>query len=216
MVQLEPSPFYQMVHDCEAAIVRIRAALRLGNGNDDAVGADWELIVAAITPRLMAQARHVRWVGPLAQEEAFEAMQERLFRDIWSLTYTSLEIQFGAYLISMPIRVLYRIKRKYLPPGASLPTERLDESLGDEGLLRHETIGDPHAETAFESLAQREELTAALARLPGAERQVMRLRLAEVDNNEIARRLGVSPPTATRLYQRGVARLRELLNIHEE
>ena len=81
---------------------------------------------------------------------------------------------------------------------------------------RHETIEDPRATAPFEAVGEQEALLAAITHLPPDERQVIRLRLQDVENREIARQLGVSPPTATRVYQRAVDRLKRRLNPPQE
>ncbi|MBA3947672.1 MAG: sigma-70 family RNA polymerase sigma factor [Herpetosiphonaceae bacterium] len=210
------SPYFRMIQDCEAAIIRIRAAVRAGMDHDEATNTDFGFILNAVTPRLTGCTRTLTAISPLAQEEALEEMQYRLYLDIWSLSFVSLETEFGAYLRSMPIRVLRSTKRKYLPDGASLPPQRLDEPIGEDGMLRHEAVADTRSEAAFEAIGEREALAAALAQLPGLERAVLRLRLTDVDNNVIARQLGVSPPTATRIYQRALAQLKRIFNPNTE
>lgn len=205
----EPSAYIQMVQRCEAAIVRIRASIRAGAPDAEQVGADFSLILSACAPRLAGFARRAVGLGPLAFEEALDAMHDRLLDDIWSLGYASMETQFGAYLNSMPLRALWKIARKYGAAGASLPVERLDAAPG--GADPHESLADPAAEAAFDAVGERAALDAALAALPPAERMVVGLRRAGVDNNAIARRMGVSPATATRIYQRALAQLRRLM-----
>ncbi|GAC1645728.1 MAG: hypothetical protein NVS4B8_17400 [Herpetosiphon sp.] len=211
MQQTSPS-YYQLIEDCEAAIIRIRAALRQGEGHTDEVSRDWNKIVSAITPRLVKQARHLRAVAPLAEEEVFEAMLDRLTDDILSLTYVSLETKFGAYMRTMPILVLRRVRAKHIAPGTSSPVERLDQPVGEDGMLHHESIGDPSAQHPFDAIGEQEALSEAIALLPAPERQVLRLRLAGTDNNAIARQLGVAPATATRIYQRSIAELKRRLD----
>ena len=206
------SSYIQMIQACEAAIVRIRERLRAGAGDSEEVGADFEFIRDSVTPRLIGYARQAHWMAPAADEEALEAMYDRLFEDIWSLSFVSLETQFGAYLRSMPVRVLQNTRRKHVAPGVSEPVERLDEPMGDDGMLRHEAIDDPRAVEPFQAIGEHEELREAIAGLPPEERHVIRLRLQDVENNEIARQLGVSPATATRIHQRAVDRLKRRLN----
>jgi RNA polymerase sigma factor (sigma-70 family) len=210
------SPYIQMIQECEAVIVRIRAAIRAGTATSEEVGNDFAFIQSSITPRLVGYARKAAWMSPLAMEEALEAMHDRLFQDIWSLSFVSLETQFGAYLRSMPIRVLQQMSRKHVAPDVSLPVERLDEPLGEDGMPLHEAVGDPHATRAFDEIGEREALNEAIAQLPPDERHVIMLRLQDIENSEIARRLGVSAPTATRIYQRAVTNLKRRLTPEEE
>ena len=203
-----PSPYIIMIQACEAAIVRIRTAQRAGNGNDEAVGQDFMQIRQAVTGKLTRYATSVRQLAPEAAEEALEAMFDRLLDDVFSLGYVSLETQFGAYLNSMPTRILSKIRRKYLRDDASLIVERLDADDDEDSPSIHEIVADPRAEQAFASIGERETLDAAIAQLPDAERHVIILRLQGYQNNEIAQLLGISLATATRIYQRAIARVR--------
>jgi RNA polymerase sigma factor (sigma-70 family) len=212
----ESSPYILRIQECEAAIVRIRSAIRADRSSSEQVAQDFELILAASMPSFVRYARSVRWVSPTAEEEAIETMGERLLLDIWSLTFPSLETKFGSYLTSMPIRVVQTLRRKLVLNPVSSPLERLDEPIGDEGMLRHEAVGDPRAEAGVGAIAQREALQQALAALPALEREVFLLRYDGATNNEIAQRLAVSPSTATRIYQRAVDELRRRLEAPEE
>jgi RNA polymerase sigma factor (sigma-70 family) len=210
-----PSPYIAMILECEAAIGRIRAALRAGSGDDEAVGQDFERIRQAVTPRLTRYAMSVARLAPESADEALEAMLDRLFEDIWSLGYVSLETQFGAYLKSMPTRVLFKIRRKYVLPDASLMYERFDAET-DDALSRHETMADGRAEQEIADIGEYEELHALIAELPAAERHVIRLRLRGEENNAIARVFGVSAATASRMYKRAIAMLRQRMRQTEE
>lgn len=209
------SPYERMIQECEAAIVRIRAAIRAGQPNAEAAGADWELIRRGVTPRLTRYAFTMHRLGPAVVEEALDALFDRLLDDIWSLTYVSIETQLGAYLNTMPIRVLDKIRRKYVRSDASLIVERLDERTDDQP-SRHEQIADPRAEADVYALGEREALLAALAALTDVERLVIQLRIDGHENNAIARRLGVSAATATRIFKRAAAELQRRLGATEE
>lgn len=211
-----PSPYIVMIQACEAAIIRIRAAIRAGNGNSQAVGEDFMRIRQAVNPTLTRYAMSVRTLAPDAAEEALEAMADRLLDDVWSLTYVSLETQFGAYLNSMPKRVLFKIRRKYVRDDASFIVERLDVDGAEDGPSLHETLADPRAEQPFTAVGEREALHAAIEQLPDIDRHVIMLRLQGLANNAIAQALGVSPATATRIYQRARAALRQRLGQIEE
>ena len=207
---------FQLIQECEAAIGRIRAAIATGAGGGDAVGADWEFIHRAVQPRFVSYARQVRWMGDQVFEEALLAMNDRLFDNIWSTTYPSLETGFGSYLHHMPQRVLQETTRKYRPNAVSSLIEHLDETVGEDGLPLHELVEDPRAEAAINVLADRQDVREAIAQLPPLEQEVVMLRLQDVDNNTIARRFEVAPATATRIWQRALAMLRELLIDPEE
>ncbi len=207
----------QEIQACEAAILRIRAAIQNNQGDSPDVAADYEMMLRVAHARLMHYARQVEHLGPEAKEEAYEAMVDRLTDDLLKTeSFPSMATGFGSYLETMPVRVLQRIRRKYQPADASLTIERLDaQPVGDE-LALHATVADPRAEWPFESLAEREVLATALARLPDGDRRVFLLRMEGWDNNSIAARLGVSPATATRIYQRAADALRRFLDIPEE
>ncbi len=210
------SPYVQMVQDCEAAIIRIRAAIRAGTADSPPTGDDLIFIQRAVQGRFIGFARRLRWISDQAVEEARQAMDDRLFDDIWSLTFPSLETGFGSYLQHMPLRMLQNTARNYRSPDVSLLIEHLDDTVGEDGMQRYELIEDDDAQAAFAAIGDNEEFAEALASLSTVERQVIAWRLQTIDNTAIARRLGVSPPTATRLYQRGVQLLRQRLNPTEE
>lgn len=210
----ESSP-YRMIQECEAAIIRIRAAIRSGTANAPEVGDDWEQIRSGVTKRFTWYARSVRALAPEADAEALDAMFDRLLDDVWSLTYVSIETQLGAYLHSMPIRILSNMRRKYVRDAASL-IERLDDDRGGELPSRHELIADPQADGALRSIGDREALAQALSELSAVERYVIQLRLDGQENNAIARLLGVSAATATRINKRAVAALQRRLGATEE
>ncbi len=208
----QASSYYELVTRCETAIVRIRAALRAGDTSSEAVGADWELVRECVTPRLIVWAHRASWLAPEAEDEALVAMIDRLFDDIWSLTFVSLETQFGAYLRSMPVRVLRNLRRRYVPPGRSLPTQRLDTVSDGAGLSRQEHLDSLTAPDLFGQVGAYEALDHAIAQLLPEERDAVMLRRQEIENNEIARRLGVSPATASRIYRRALENLRRSLD----
>lgn len=212
----EISPHIQIIQDCEAAIGRIRAAIRAGIGGGEAAGEEWERIRRAVEARFVRYARSLRAMGPVAVEEALDALYDRLLDDIWNLNYSSLEWGFGAYLKTVPLRVLERTARNHRAPGASYLVEHLDDMVMEDGMSRHEMIEDERAEQPFGAIGDQEELRTAIERLPAPERQVIALRLHEVENNVIASRLGVAPATATRIYQRAVTLLQASLNPPDE
>ncbi len=202
---------FATIHACEAAIVRIRSALRANNSHTAQVGEDFELIRKAVTPKFVGFTRVLGARTSIAVQEALDGMYDRLFEDIWSLSYVSLETQFGAYLRSMPVRVIQKVQRRYHAPGGTAPLLSLDEVIGEEGLPRHELERDVRAENAVLAIADREMLAEVWGQLSVEERRVVSWRLDELKNGEIATRLGVSEATATRIYQRAAAKLRAAL-----
>lgn len=210
-----PSPF-AVIHACEAAIARIHAARRSGSGDNDSVGADCIFVRDAVSKRLFAEARRLSRLVPVTEEELFEAMIAKLYRDLLNPQYVSLQTGFGSYLRILPISILRDMLRKYAPNHASIQVERLDEVVGDEDVERHELISDPRAEQEIASVAEREVLNEAIDQLSPQERLVLAWRLNGVSNLEIAARLQTSPAGATRLYQRAKMTLQTLLAAPKE
>ncbi len=179
----------RFILECEARIGRIRAAIRDGRGNAEEAGAEFEALQNAVKPTFAGFARRLRWIGAYAEEEALDAMNDRLFVDIWSLDYPSLETGFGVYLKHMPIRALQRTARNYRGGSASELIERLDQVAFEDGAERHELVEDPKASAQFGRLLDNADLQQALDRLTEPERTVVELRMREVENAAIAERL---------------------------
>ncbi len=213
----DPAAPFAHIQQCEAAIGRIRAAIHAGQQHSDQVTADLAMIQGVAHPIFARRARQVAWISPLAVEEAFEALDEQLFKDVWKTTFPSLETGFGAYLKTMPVRMLDRITRKNLPGNDSSPVERLDMPTRDDGLLLHETVGDVRSTATIEGIADREAMDQALQQLPPMERRAFELRYAAgLSNNDLAQQLGVSAPTASRLVDRAKTHLARILRTSEE
>jgi len=139
-------------------------------------------------------------------------MNDKLLDDIWKASFPSLETGFGKYLEHMPARVVDRTKRNYRAGDASELIERLDEAVFEDGAVRHESVEDPKASAQFGALLDNADLRQALDQLPEPERTVVELRMKDMENADIARHLGVSPPTATRIWKHAVALLRQFLD----
>ena len=77
----EPSSYYAQVDWCEAAIGRIRAALRAGEGDNDAVQQDLARIQAFAARRFDYCASKAARYGPGAADEALELMLDQLVDD---------------------------------------------------------------------------------------------------------------------------------------
>lgn len=210
------SPFSARIQASQAAIGRIRAARAAGTTDADQVAEDWNLIRSTAAPTFTRFARSLDWLGPLAAEEALEAIEERLVIDVCSTTFPSLETGFGVYIKQMPPHITEAIRRKNMVNGALSPIERLDAPVGDDGILLHETVGDPQASANIDAVADREAIQATLAQLPVMQRQAFLLRTSGASNNEVADQLGVSAATATRLYQRALEQLKHYLRDREE
>ncbi len=211
------SSYYELIEACEAAIVRIRTAIRAGQQTSEAVSDDVLFILSSVRPGLTRAS--VSLARQLGQDAAdmLQAMEDQLIDDILGMTYLSMETHLGAYIRTLPARILRKMRRNSGGSGASFTVEHLDETVGEDGMLRHETISDPRASMAFDAIGGDEDrVREAIDHLPADERLVIRLRLQDVDNAAIAQQLGVSPPTATRIYQRAVANLKRLINPMEE
>jgi RNA polymerase sigma factor (sigma-70 family) len=198
----------QRIVDCEAAISRIRAAVRAGTANQEQVAQDLGFIEQTVRPRFVAVARKVANLGPDVFDEALEMLHDVLVQDILSLTYATMETKFGAWLKTRPLRILQQIARKYGRTSVSFTLERLDAMRPGSGGTLGETIADPAASEDLERLVEDIDLAQAIQLLPPEERMVVSLRLGGTDNNGIAQQLGVSAATATRIYQRAVDNLR--------
>lgn len=203
------------IQACEAAITRFRAAIGAGTSDSEAAAADITFILETVKGRLIRYAKQAASFGPGAFEEALDALRDQLLEDIWSPTYPTMETQFGAYLKTRPLRVLQQIARKHGRTSVSPYLERLDHPADSDGSLLSDTLADPKAEEAIDQIADAEahaqqlaQLEAAINALPDQERFVVQQRRAGLSNNQIAASLGVSPATATRIYQRAVERLR--------
>jgi RNA polymerase sigma factor (sigma-70 family) len=212
-----PSPFVARILECEAAIGRIRAAIRAGQQNSEQVAQDLELVFTAARPTFLRYARSIEWVGPTAAEEALDAMEYRLQIDILSETFLSMETGFGAYLKTMPVRIIQAIKRKNMVEAVSSPMKRLDAPISsDDGMLLHESVSDPQSIDEFHAIADREVLQQALDLLPPMQRQALLLRAQGESNNAVAEHLGVTAPTASRLYQRAIDQIKRQFRASEE
>lgn len=212
-----PTAPFAHIQRCEAAIVRIRAAIRTAQQHSDHVASDLAIIHEVTHPVFARWSKQLAWISSFAVEEAFEALDEQLFEDIWKTTFPSLETGFGAYLKTMPVRILARIKRKNTSASDSSPIERLDMPTHEDGVLLHETVGDATSAATIERIAEREAVDQALVLLPPMERRAFELRyIGGASNNEVAEQLGVSAPTASRLVDRAKTQLARILRASEE
>ena len=211
MIDQHDTPYRQLIRDCEAAITRIRVAQRAGRFGLPEVGDDFTLVLRAVEPYFIGYARRVANLGPEAFIEALQALNDTLIDDMLSPTYPTLATQFGAYMRTRPLRVLQEVARKYGRAGVSSSVARLDHAIGYEGQTLGDSLADPRTSDFSGDMVLRDEIAQALANLPADERYVLAQRLAGVDNNTVARALGVSAATATRAYQRAVMAMREML-----
>jgi RNA polymerase sigma factor (sigma-70 family) len=219
MTEYETPDTIATIQACEAAIARVRAAIRAGTQDTEAVAHDLIFLQDAVEDRFVRYARRVATLGPQAFEEALDALNDRLLDDIWSLGYQTMETKFGSYLKTRPLRVLQQIARKYGRTSVSSIVERLDQPATEGGQALGETIADPFASAAIDQIADDDERQMMIARvramidtLPTDERFAVRQRMNDRSNNEIASQLGVSIATASRIYTRALERLRIALS----
>lgn len=211
----EPSSYYAQVDWCEAAIGRIRAALRAGDGNSDAVRQDLTRIQVIVAPRLDYRAKEAARYGPEAADEALDLMLDQLIDDILSPSFVSLETKFGAYLKTMPMSALRQVRRKYGVDDTSSPMIRIDQP-NAQGYTPGESIPDDDGQARIDGFADRDALMKAMTHLNEEQRTIVTLRHQGYRNNEIALRLGMTELQASRVYERALTRLRHLLGDAQE
>jgi RNA polymerase sigma factor (sigma-70 family) len=206
--------YFEFIQACEALIREYRLAQQAGDR--EAMGSAYIQLLKKISPILTTRANQLRDISDGAVREAMDGMIDRLWHNINSTTFPTMESQFGAYLRSMPIRIVGKVREKYRPSEVSLQLEKLDEPVEAGQLPKSEAVADPRTSREPELAATRIDLQAALAQLSPVERLVAQRRLAGTSNNTIAEELGVSAATATRIYKRALEQLRPLLEGYAE
>lgn len=212
----QPQPYIQMIQACEAAIIRIRIAMRTGNGDSSEVSEDFAFIRRSVMSSFTRFADSVKNLAPDAKEEGRQAMFDQLQDHICSLTYPTLETRFGAYLKRTPLRSIGKTRKNYTQPGQTGAVSRLDAVQNDDGCTLGDITADPQAEAAFDNVISRMVLKDACAQLSDQERQVIALLVYGYSNNEVAQRLAISPSKVTRLRQRVATHLRQYFNDTDE
>jgi RNA polymerase sigma factor (sigma-70 family) len=203
--------WYEVVQECQARVVRIRAVLTTGGTLTPELQSDLDAVILAMRNWLIGR---VRQYG--LTEDAFGdvllAVIEQLHRDLRSPGFGSMERKFGAYITSTVNRILF--ERRKTDQTNPLSFLSLDAPTGDDGLPLHRMIEDKtleqHADT-YQEEQIRARLAAAIARLPVIERQVVTLRLEGVASVDIARQFGMSPANVTHIHHRAVKRLKQIL-----
>lgn len=209
------SPRILMIQQCQEAIIRIRSARTAGDFSSEAVSNDFAFILCSVTPTFLNEARKLRPISPLLDEEAFEMMVEQLVADICSPSYPSLTTRFGARLRSIPIQVRRTLARKNSPNRSLHEVVSFDAARHEQQSL-HETLSDPYAEQALARVDDHLMLASLLLQIPAEERQVWLLRQNGMKNVDIARELGVSEATISRIAKRADQRLAQLYTAMEE
>jgi RNA polymerase sigma factor (sigma-70 family) len=203
--------WYEVVQECQARVVRIRAVLTTGGTLTPELQSDLDAVILAMRNWLIGR---VRQYG--LTEDAFGdvllAVIEQLHRDLRSPGFGSMERKFGAYITSTVNRILF--ERRKTDQTNPLSFLSLDAPTGDDGPPLHHMIEDKtleqHAD-AYQEEQVRARLDAAIARLPVIERQVVTLRLDGVASVDIARQFGMSPANVTHIHHRAVKRLKQIL-----
>lgn len=203
----ESLTYAERMEQAQQTIKQFRAALRVGNRTDTT--AAYEKLMEQIGPILAFRARSMAGAAP--PSEALEDLRDQFHRDLFSLSYKSMEGYLGAYMRDLANRVRRKYPEKYISQRASIYIEATSNIASTQGEDEAIEWKDPASEIMEEVLANRIDLQQALARLPAVEREVVKRRMAGWSNDEIANALGVSAATATRRYQSAIDALRALL-----
>jgi len=203
--------WYEVVQECQARVVRIRAVLTTGGTLTPELQSDLDAVILAMRNWLIGR---IRQYG--LTEDAFGdvllAVIEQLHRDLRSPGFGSMERKFGAYISTTVNRILYERKHRQQHTLSSI--ESLDAPVGDDGPPLHEVIEDTTLERLAEEYHEKQlhqQLHAAIATLPVIERIVITHRLRGVRGTDVAQMLGMSPANVSHIYNRAVRRLRQAL-----
>ncbi len=205
----QASTYIQMVERCEKLIQQIRNEVRAGQINSETVGEAMFMLEETIKGVWYRAAARLSF-SQQAFDEAVELMRERLHTHILSLSFPSLETQFGAYLRTAPQRAVIDVSKKYKL------LDSLEAPLNDTGETLAERLADSQATMDFDMLELNEDLQQAMSQLSPEERQVLQLRLDGFDNPAIAIRLGFTATTISKIYHRALKRIRTSLNYQQE
>lgn len=210
--------WHEVVADCQERVTRIRAALINDGVMTPEIMADRDAVILTMRNWILGQARKLAGFDDDMVGEALLKTIVQFNRDLHSPGYTSMERKFGAYIKTTVNRVLFEIRGNVQEHSALYKSESLNATIGEDGLERSELIED----TAPEALAEeyREEqlrtrLYAAIAQLPHFDREVITMKLDGVLGVEIARKLNMSPVNISRIYNRVVEQLRQMLATEE-
>ncbi len=189
---MDPKELAELVTSCKAGDARA-----------------YERLVGLYSPRLYGYL--LRLVG--RADEAEELLQEVFLRLVRSMATYRHDGQLTAYLFRIATNVVRdRYRRKQVRPHQVAESEAGD---GEETVSLGENVAGDEPEPG-ERIRQSERaaaLSAALARLPEEQRQVILLRhFSEMPFNEIADLLNCPVGTVLARAHRGLRRLRELLN----
>ena len=203
--------WYEVVQECQARVVRIRAVLTTGGVLTPELQADLDAVILAMRNWIIGRVRQFR----LDDDEFGDvllAVIEQLHRDLRSPGFSSMERKFGAYISTTVNRLLYERKRRQQRALSSI--ESLDAPIGDDGPPLHEVIEDTTPERLAEEYHEKQlhqQLHAAIVALPVIERIVITYRLRGARGTDIAQMLGMSPANVSHTCNRAVRRLRQAL-----
>jgi DNA-directed RNA polymerase specialized sigma24 family protein len=204
----ETKPYFEATKRCEEAIRQFRRAFQ-ANDRPEMTRA-FEALIQVVRPILLRRASQLGWISEDAVREAYEQMYDRLLDNLYSPSFVSMETHFGAYLVSMPIRIMRLVKEKHRPSQVSKIIE-LDSLVEGEAREQHDVLEDKAVSATQGLFADRLMLEQAVARLTPQQQFVLWRRLIGVPNQAIAAELGISNAGATRLYQSALAQLRAIL-----
>ncbi|WP_097654740.1 sigma-70 family RNA polymerase sigma factor [Candidatus Chloroploca asiatica] len=210
--------WYDVVVACQERVQRIRASLTSGGTLTLELQADREAVILAIRNWVLGRAKHFPELDEDGVSEVLLKTIQQLDRDLRSPGFGSMESMFGSYVKTTVHRILFEILGKNKEQRTLSASERLDAQVGKGGLARHEVIEDVTPERLADEYREEQlhaRLHAAIAQLPPHDREVINLRLQGVPSIEIARRMNLSPVNITRIYNRVVERLRQILTVEE-
>jgi len=187
-------------HAEEDSIALVR---RIQSGDASA----WDRLYLRYRDRLLLSIR-CRLGAGLRARLASEDILHSVFRDALSDVHRFEPRDPGSFHRYLHVCVLNKIRDKADYYGAE--RRRGEVPLSPSLIARLPNPGD--AEPRYADTERFEQLERALARLPEDTREVIVLRLVEeLSNQEAASAIGKSPEAASKLYNRGLARLAVLL-----
>lgn len=207
--------FFEQVQQCQNEILRFRAAHEARSQEEMTVA--HEALMEILDPILIGIARRLTGIG-VSHEEALKDLIDMFRTDLFSAGYKSLAIKFGAYLNTLPVRLQRKYPEKYIAQRASISieAESVFSQENDPYIQGDEELVDKESSDLWEIVDGRIDLEAALSKLPPLERQVLKYRLRDWKNNDIAATLGIPVSTATQIYNRSIQILRTIFEVPNE
>jgi RNA polymerase sigma factor (sigma-70 family) len=211
-------PWFEVVGECQEAIVRIRRVLTLGGDETPTIRADLGFVVLAMRNYFLGQHRLFAGASEEEIDDALFRLITQFYKDVRSPGFNSIATKFGSYVEKGTKRALY--KARNLAKQVALSEHVSLETSVRQGEL---TLGQQLADTSHEhfiAMYQDEQLRVrldhAIAGLPDEERQVITMYLNNVPGKEMARQLQKSEPTISRIKNRAIDLLRQQLTTEGE